>query len=69
MIAGTSFGLAWIGALAMAYSYRIDDDVKPNQLAVVVMVTLLVSGSWHIMQDHGRDLLRYAPLLTSSVSR
>ena len=33
VIAGASFGLAWTGALAMAYSYRTDDDVKPNQLA------------------------------------
>ena len=63
VIAGTSFGLAWIGALAMAYTYRTDDDVKPNQLAVVVVVTLLVSGTWHIGQDHGRDSVRYAPPL------
>ena len=61
VIAGASFGLAWTGALAMAYSYRTDDDVKPNQLAIVVAVTLLVSGSWHIMQSHARDSVRYAP--------
>jgi len=66
VIAGASFGLAWIGALAMAYTYRADEDVKPNQLAIVVVVTLLVSGSWHIMQAHRRDSLRYAPLPSSS---
>lgn|GEM_PF-747474 len=61
VIAGASFGLAWIGALAMTYSYRTDDDVRPNQLAIVVVVTLLVSGCWHIMQSHARDSVRYAP--------
>lgn len=66
VIAGTTLGLAWIGALAMAYTYRTDEDVKPNQLAIMVAATLLVSGSWHIMQDHGRDSVRYAPLPKSS---
>jgi len=61
VIAGTSFGLAWIGALAMAYSYRSEDDVKPHQLAIVVVLTLLVSGFWHINRDQARDLVRYAP--------
>lgn len=61
VIAGTSFGLAWIGALAMAHTYRTDEDARPNQLAIVVVVTLLVSGTWHIMQNHARDSLRYAP--------
>ena len=66
VIAGASFGLAWIGALAMAYTYRTDEDVKPKQLAIVLMAILLVSGSWHIRQSHGRDSVRYAPLPTSS---
>ena len=61
VIAGTSFSLAWIGALAMAYSHRTHDDVKPNQLAIVVAAALLVSGAWHIMQSHARDSARYAP--------
>ncbi len=73
VIAGASFGLAWIGALAMRYSDRAvgrrdadadadaDAEVKPHQLAVVVVVTLLVSGSWHIGRDHARDSVRYAP--------
>ena len=61
VIAGTSFGLAWIGALAMAYSYRTHEDVKPNQLAIVVVAALLVSGTWHIVQSHARDSVRYAP--------
>ncbi len=52
VIAGSSLGLAWIGELAMAYSYRTDEDVKPNQLAIVVVMTLLVSGSLHISQRH-----------------
>jgi len=66
VIAGASFGLAWIGALAMAYSYGTggdrgaDGDVKPNQLAIVVVAALLVSGAWHMTQRHARDSVRYA---------
>jgi len=66
VIAGASFGLAWAGALAMAYAYATDEDIKPNQLSIVLMATLLLSGAWHIRQHHGRDSLRYAPLATSS---
>lgn len=62
VIAGMSFGLAWIGALAVAYHYRTDEDVKPKQLFVLLSLTLLLSGVWHFTQDHGRDLLHYALL-------
>lgn len=68
VIAGASFGLAWTGALAMAYSYRTDDDIKPNRLAAVVLAALLLSGTRHIMQSHTRDLVRYAPLLDRGAS-
>ena len=62
VIAGISFGLAWIGALAVAYHYRTDEDVKPKQLFVLLCLTLLLSGVWHFTQDHSRDLLHYALL-------
>ena len=62
VIAGMSFGLAWIGALAVVYHYRTDEDVKPTQLFVWLSLTLLLSGVWHLTQDHGRDLLHYALL-------
>lgn len=62
VIAGMSFGLAWIGALAVAYHYRTDEDVKPKQLFVLLSLTLLLSGVRHLTQDHGRDLLHYALL-------
>ena len=62
VIAGMSFGLAWIGALAMAYTYRTHEDVKPKQLSLLLIATLLLSGSWHIVQDHRLDSVRYAPL-------
>jgi membrane-associated phospholipid phosphatase len=62
VVAGMSFGLAWIGALAMAYTYRAHEDVRPKQLSILLIATLLLSGAWHIMHDHSRDSLRYAPL-------
>jgi membrane-associated phospholipid phosphatase len=62
VVAGMSFGLAWVGALAMAYTYRAHEDVRPKQLSILLIATLLLSGAWHIMRDHSRDTLRYAPL-------
>ncbi|MEO5672485.1 MAG: HAD-IC family P-type ATPase [Ramlibacter sp.] len=62
VIAGMSLGLAWIVALAVAYTYRTQEDVKPKQLSVLLIATLLLSGSWHFMQDYSRDLVRYAPV-------
>ena len=35
VIAGMSFALAWIGALALAYTYRTHENVKPKQLALL----------------------------------
>ena len=43
----------------MAYGYCTNDDVKTNQLAIVVAAALMVSGSWHIVQSRARDSVRY----------
>ena len=62
VIAGMSFALAWVGALAFAYSYRIHEDVRPIQLLAWLMAVVLLAGSWHIARRHGLDMLRYAPV-------
>jgi membrane-associated phospholipid phosphatase len=62
VVAGMSFGLAWVGSLAMAYTYRAHENVRPNQLSILLIATVLLSGTWHILHDHRRDSLRYALL-------
>ena len=61
VIAGMSFGLAWVGALALAYSYRCREDVQARPLTIWLVAVMLVAGSWHIGRQHKADMQRYAP--------
>jgi uncharacterized membrane protein len=61
VIAGMSFGLAWIGLLAMAYTCVPHKSVKPKQFSWLLITILLLSSSWHMMQNHSQDSLRYSP--------
>ena len=61
VIAGMSFGLACVGALALAYSYRCREDVQARPLTIWLVAVMLVAGSWHIGRQHKADMQRYAP--------
>ncbi len=60
VIAGISFGLAWISILALAYTYHTHEDIKSRQLSLLLIATLLLSGAWHLTQAYSLDLVRYA---------
>ncbi len=60
LIIGMGFGLAWIGALALAPTYSTHEHVKPEQLSAWPLATLLLSGSWHAVRQHQQDAQRYA---------
>ena len=54
VVAGLSLGVAWAGALAVAYSYRTHENVRPLPLALWLLVVLLVAGSWHVVPRPAR---------------
>ncbi len=61
VLAGMSFGLAWIIVLAIAYVLHVHENIQPRRLALMFVATLAVGGSLHIVRQHGPDLALYAP--------
>ena len=50
VVAGLSLGVAWAGALAVAYGYRTPEDVRPLPLSLWLLVVLLAAGSWQVVR-------------------
>jgi membrane-associated phospholipid phosphatase len=61
VLAGMSFGLAWIAVLAIAYVLRVHENIQPRRLALMFAATLVAGGSLHIVRQHAPDLVLYAP--------
>ncbi|WP_235025919.1 HAD-IC family P-type ATPase [Caballeronia arationis] len=61
VLAGISFGLAWIAVLAIAYVLRVHENIQPERLALMFAATLATGGSLHIVRQHAHDLALYAP--------
>ncbi len=61
VLGGLSFGVAWVAAFAIAYEYQSHDQLRPERLAAVVLVTVIVAGGAHIAASHNADRLRYTP--------
>lgn len=59
--AGMAFGIAWTTLLAIIHLRHDRGALPSNELALLVAVTLLVAGGWHIATSHAADMARYAP--------
>lgn len=62
VLAGLSFGTAWIAALAVAYLYQRSEALNTRSLATAVLVTFAVAATVHVATSHSVDLVRYAPV-------
>lgn len=65
VVAGLSFAVAWVAALATVYVYRSSEKISARGLTLLLTVTLVVAGGVHIAKQHAADLVRYAPPLRS----
>lgn len=61
VLGGLAFGIAWIAALAIAYAYQSHEQLRPERLAAIMLATVIITGSAHIVASHDIDRLRYAP--------
>jgi hypothetical protein len=61
VLAGISFGLAWIAVLAIAYVVQVHENIQPRRLALMFAATLAAGGSLHVVRQHNPDLALYAP--------
>ena len=62
VVAGLSFGMAWVAVLAIAYLYRCDEMPRSGSLAAAALVTFALAATVHLVTHHATDLLRYAPV-------
>ncbi|MBC7707032.1 MAG: HAD-IC family P-type ATPase [Rhodoferax sp.] len=60
VLAGFSFGTAWITALAISYVYQGRQAIRPGRLAVAVLAAFAIAATIHIATNHEADLVLYA---------
>jgi len=61
VLGGSSFGVAWIAALAIAYEYQSHELLRPGKFAGLMLATVIIAGGVHIASGYDADRLRYAP--------
>lgn len=61
VLAGLSFGTAWIAALAIAYVYQRREPLRTGHFAVVVLATFVIAATAHVATSYAADLVRYLP--------
>ncbi len=61
VVAGLSFGTAWIAGLAILCFRQERGPLPSARLTIVLAVTAIVAGTWHVSRTHSLDVDRYAP--------
>jgi undecaprenyl-diphosphatase len=61
VLAGISFGVAWITTAAVLHHVGDESQKDVTSLGVASFVTFAVSATVHIVMQHGGDMIRYAP--------
>lgn len=60
VLAGFSFGTAWIAALAISYLYQGREAIRPGRLAVAVLAAFAIASTVHVAANYAADLILYA---------
>jgi undecaprenyl-diphosphatase len=60
VVAGLSFGAAWIALLSIAYFRVAPEPLPGSRLFAIFVAVLLGSGAVHVARSHANDLKRYA---------
>jgi cation-transporting ATPase E len=66
VLAGLSFGTAWIAALAVAYLYQRREPLRTGHFATAVLATFVIAATVHVATSHGADVVRYSPAQAGS---
>jgi membrane protein DedA with SNARE-associated domain len=62
VLAGWSFGLAWIALMAIVYTHQqVTEDLRPRILGVLAAVGLLIGSTWTMHNQFSADLTGYTP--------
>ncbi len=61
VVGGILLGLIWAAALGVAYRHHLAPRIPLAGLLGVPLLTLIIVGSWHVIESHEMNLARYAP--------
>lgn len=61
VLAGISFGVAWIATAAVLHYVGDENQKDATSLGVTSFVTFAISATVHIIMQHSGDMIRYAP--------
>ncbi|MBB5443108.1 MULTISPECIES: phosphatase PAP2 family protein [unclassified Paraburkholderia] len=61
VLAGISFGVAWIATAAVLHYVGDENQKDATSLGVASFVTFTISATVHIIMQHGGDMIRPAP--------
>ncbi len=59
-LGGLTLGMAWTALLGIAYRRHSPTPIGARSFSAVLLGTLLLAGSWHVLHDHRSDMHRYA---------
>jgi membrane-associated phospholipid phosphatase len=62
VLAGLSFGVAWVALLAIAYFRVAPAPLPGGPLSAILVAVLVASGAFHVARSHATDMSRYAVL-------
>jgi membrane-associated phospholipid phosphatase len=60
VLAGISFGVAWIATAAVLHRAGDENEKDASSLGVASFVTFVISATVHIIMQHGVDMTLYA---------
>lgn len=60
VLAGLSFGFAWVAILAIAYFQKAPTSMPNGRLCALLFAIFVVSGVIHVAGAHSTDMTRYA---------
>jgi len=60
VLAGLSFGTAWIAALAISYLYQGREPLRTGRLAVAVLAAFAIAATVHVAANHEADQVLYS---------
>jgi undecaprenyl-diphosphatase len=61
VLAGISFGVAWIATAAVLHHVGDESERDASSLGVASFVTFVISAAVHVILQHGVDMTFYAP--------
>jgi len=62
VLGGYFIGMSWVAFLGIAYMKGQEEPIPRRLLGTAVIAVLIISGGWHVAQNHEKDMSLYKPI-------